>query len=112
MAYIAYGPNENCTLAVCPVAASVYEYRPSIAANSCFIALFSISMVIHIIQALKWRTWFYLGAIVSGCITEVVGYGGRLILWKDPFSFPGFLMQISEFMFPQARSQFLGSDSS
>ena len=35
-----------------------------------------------------------------GCVAEMLGYGGRIMLYKDPFSFTGFLLQIS--MFPQA----------
>lgn len=29
-----------------------------------------------------------------GCITEILGYGGRVILFYNPFSFAGFMMQI------------------
>ena len=35
-------------------------------------------------------------AMFWGCIAEMIGYGGRIMLWEDPFSFTGFLMQISE----------------
>ena len=95
--FVAYGPNENCTLAICPVNASVYEYRPSLVANSLFLALFGVCLILHLIQGLKWRTWFFGIAMFVGCVCEIIGYGGRITLYKNPFSFPGFLMQISKY---------------
>lgn len=89
-----YGPLANCTLALCSPKFSVYEYRPSITANSIFLALFGLALVIHLALGIKWRSWFYAIAIVWGCVAEVLGYGGRIMLWQDPFSFTGFLMQI------------------
>ncbi|KAL8689880.1 MAG: hypothetical protein Q9218_004545 [Villophora microphyllina] len=31
--YVVYGPDANCTLALCPAELSVYQYRPKLAAN-------------------------------------------------------------------------------
>ena len=92
---IAYGPDENCTLDTCDVETSIYGYRPSIAANTIFLVLFVLCMFIHIFQGIRWRTWFFMGAMIWGCLSEILGYSGRIILWQNPFSFPGFLMQIS-----------------
>jgi hypothetical protein len=92
--WITYGPQENCTLALCPVQASLYEYQPSLAANAIFIALFGITLIIHLIQGIKWRTWFFTTAIFWGCACEMIGYGGRIIMWQNPFSFTGFITQI------------------
>lgn len=89
-----YGPDANCTLAICSPKFGVYEYRPSIAANSVFLALFGLALIIHLILGIKWQTWFYTIAIAWGCVSEMLGYGGRIILWQDPFSFTGFLLQI------------------
>jgi hypothetical protein len=93
---VSYGPNENCTLAICPVTASVYEYRPSLVANSLFLALFGVALILHVLQGLRWRTWFFLFTMFWGCVAEMIGYGGRIMLYQNPFSFPGFLMQISK----------------
>jgi hypothetical protein len=71
--WITYGPNENCTLALCPVEASIYEYRPSLAANAVFIALFGTTLIIHLIQGFRWRTWFFTIAIFWGCTAEMIG---------------------------------------
>ena len=57
---IAFGPDANCTLDLCPVEWSVYQYRPSIPANSVFLALFGIAMFIHIYLGIRWRSWGYM----------------------------------------------------
>jgi hypothetical protein len=93
---ISYGPNENCTLANCKVEWSVLEYRPSLGASGTFIALFSIALVLHAAFGIRWRTWGYMGCMITGCITEIIGYAGRIIMWYNPFSFNGFLIQISK----------------
>lgn len=94
---ISYGRHETYTLDTCDVSTSVYEYRPSLAANAIFLALFGTALVIHIVQGLKWRTWAFLFAMFWGGVAEMIGYGGRIMLWKNPFSYPGFLTQISEY---------------
>ncbi|KAK6544639.1 hypothetical protein TWF694_001328 [Orbilia ellipsospora] len=91
--YIAYGPDTNCTLAVCDVSLSVYQYRPSLPANAIFIALFGIALVLHLIQGYMWKTWTFTICILLGCVSEMLGYGGRVMLYENPFSFTGFLLQ-------------------
>lgn len=34
--------------------------------------------------------------MLLGCLCEVIGYAGRVIMWNNPFSYPGFMIQISE----------------
>ena len=96
---ISYGPDENCTLTpgprYCPPSVGVYEYRPSLAANTAFIALFFLAMIVHIALGIRYKTWAFLFAIFWGCVSELLGYGGRVMLWENPFSFTGFLIQIS-----------------
>lgn len=84
----------NCALNTCPLDRSIYTYRPSIAANSIFIALFGISLIIHMIQGVRNKSWWFSGCMSLGCICEVIGYAGRVIVWQNPFSFNGFLLQI------------------
>jgi hypothetical protein len=101
--YVTYGPHENCTLAVCDAALSIYGYRPSLPANVTFIALFGLSLLIQLVQGIWWHTWAFMFAMFWGCTAEMVGYGGRIMLWQNPFSFPGFLVQISESALPLPR---------
>lgn len=92
--YIVYGPDANCTLALCPASLSVYQYQPSLAANVVFLTLFGVAMLIHVLMGLKWRTWFFVICMFWGCASEMIGYGGRIMLHRNPFDFSGFLMQI------------------
>lgn len=93
--YVTYGPKANCTLALCPAELSVYRYQPTLSGNVCFLVFFGIAMLIHIAMGIKWRTWFFVVCMAWGCLSEMIGYGGRLMLHKNPFTFHGFLTQIS-----------------
>ncbi|KAG9856601.1 RTA1-domain-containing protein, partial [Aureobasidium melanogenum] len=62
--------------------------------NSLFIALFGISGIIHIIQGIWYKQRTFAILMVLGCICEMIGYGGRIIMYDDPWSFNGFIMQI------------------
>jgi hypothetical protein len=57
----------------CPVSTSVYGYRPSIAWNSLFLALFAASAITHVGQGIRYRTWSFLGAMAIGGFSEAVG---------------------------------------
>lgn len=92
---ITFGPLANCTLDLCPLEASLLRYRPSIPANAVFIAIFGLSGLVHAFQGYKFKTWGFMSSMLAGCILEIIGYVGRLIIYNNPFDFNGFLMQIS-----------------
>ncbi|KAF5665348.1 phospholipid-translocating ATPase [Fusarium heterosporum] len=91
---IVFGPDANCTLELCPVEWSVYKYRPSLAANITFIVLYAIAMITHIFLGIRWRQWFYMSFMILGCLFEIIGYIGRVVLYNNPFNFGGFMIQI------------------
>lgn len=96
---VSYGPAANCvldqsSLYYCPVSSSVYGYLPALSANISFMALYAIALGIHTYQGLRWRTWWFMGAMMFGCVCEIMGYGGRVMLHHNPFSFTGFMIQI------------------
>jgi RTA1 like protein len=96
---IAYGPDANCVLDksspyYCPVSDSVYRYRPNLGGNITFMVLFFIALAIQVYQGVRWRTWWFLGAMAVGCLCEILGYAGRIMLWQNPFTFNGFMLQI------------------
>lgn len=97
--YKSFGPKANCTLEVCPLEASLLRYQPSIPVNGTFIGLFALAMIIHTIQGLRSRNWGFMASMIGGCLLEIIGYVGRLILHDNPFSFGGFLLQISKPVF-------------
>lgn len=92
---VIFGPGANCTLELCPVEWSVYQYRPSLAANLTFLVLYTLLGGIHIFLGWRWRSWWFAVFMILGCISETIGYVGRLLLWKNPFSFPGFMLQVT-----------------
>ena len=91
-----YGPDSNCTIAICSPKFSVYEYRPSLGGNVAFLVLFGLGLILHVILGVMWRSWFFMSMMVAGCLSEIIGYAGRVMLWENPFGFAGFLIQISK----------------
>ncbi|KAI1456747.1 RTA1-domain-containing protein [Annulohypoxylon moriforme] len=91
---IPFGPDATCTLDLCPLEMSVLEYRPSLGSNIAFICIFTALLSIHGVLGLRWRSWWFLGCMTVGCTTEIIGYVGRVMLFYNPFSFAGFMMQI------------------
>lgn len=92
--FITFGPESNCTLDLCSIDWTVYKYRPSLPANVIFIVLYVIAMLVHIYLGVRWRSWGFMILMICGCIWAIVGYVGRLILFMNPWSFQGFLIQI------------------
>ncbi|UNI17064.1 hypothetical protein JDV02_003443 [Purpureocillium takamizusanense] len=91
---VVFGPGANCTLAICPVELSTYKYRPSLGANAVLLALFFVAMNIHVYLGLRWRTWWFMVFMMVGCGAEIIGYVGRILLYTNPFSYAGFLIQV------------------
>lgn len=89
---------QDCTKETCPINLTIYQYAPSLAANATFLALFGLSGLIHLGQAVANRRttspWTYSMPTVIGCIGEIIGYVGRIMEHFDPFSGNGFYIQI------------------
>ncbi|KAJ3497839.1 hypothetical protein NLG97_g1594 [Lecanicillium saksenae] len=91
---VTFGPSANCTFELCTIDQSVYGYRPSLPANAIFAAIFSLIMAAHTFLGLRWKTPGYMWCMILGCIHEITGYVGRIIMWNNPWSFTGFIIQI------------------
>ncbi|KAI0194470.1 RTA1 like protein [Xylaria flabelliformis] len=91
---IPFGPDATCTLELCPIEYSIFHYRPSLAANITFLLLHFVLMLTHLGLGLRLGNWWFSGSVVAGCVSNIIGYGGRIMLWQNPFSFAGFLLQI------------------
>ncbi|KAK4154410.1 RTA1 like protein-domain-containing protein [Chaetomidium leptoderma] len=89
-----FGPKANCTLDICPLEYSVYGYRPSLAANLTFIALYAIAAVIHAYLGFRWKQWWFMGCMLVGAVNAILGYVGRVMLYYNPFNFNAFMLQI------------------
>ena len=92
--YAAGGPTANCTISACPIEYSVYGYRPSLAASGVVIAMYLLCLAVQIIQGWRFRTWGFMAATALGCLDEILGYVGRILLWQNPWNNAGFIMQI------------------
>lgn len=93
-AYNPFGPDANCTLDVCCPEYSVYAYIPELAPNTIFITLFTMAAFLYYQTGLVRNHWWFTGCMVAGCIDEVLGYTGRVMMYNDLWGFKGFMMQV------------------
>ncbi|KAJ8064733.1 hypothetical protein OCU04_007051 [Sclerotinia nivalis] len=91
----------NCTSisSECPVEATVYGYTPSLGLNVFFLVFFVLAAIFHLTTSTRYKTYFFSLAITIGCLGEVVGYLGRILLHANPWSGIGFEIQISCLIF-------------
>lgn len=96
-----YFVNLTCTDVgpYCPVSDTIYAYRPSLGFNSFFIAFFALFALTHAALGIAGKTYFFAYVLTLSCISEALGYGGRIMLWQNPFSSTGFEPQISCLIF-------------
>jgi hypothetical protein len=92
-----FGPDSPCTLDLCPIEWSIFQYRPDLAANIFFLAAFGVIGVVQAYLGWRWRAWGFMAGMVLGCICEMIGYVGRILMWDNPFSFNAFMIQIGKF---------------
>lgn len=82
---------DTCTIGVDP---ALYFYRPSLAMNAALTAVFGLSLLCHIAQGVRYKTWSFLLVFVCGAIAEVIGYVARILSWRNPWDVNAFLAQI------------------
>jgi hypothetical protein len=80
--------------AQCPVESSIYGYYPSLPVNAFFLAWFAVLLVANLGLGIRYKTWTYLIALGLGCLSEVIGYAGRILLHSNPYKKAGFDTQI------------------
>lgn len=56
----------QCTLDLCPIEDSSYDYRPSLPMNATLLALFGLSCILNIGQGLRYKTWTFMASMVLG----------------------------------------------
>lgn len=84
----------NSCYPLIPGIGNSYGYRPSLAAGIVFLVLFGLSMIAHAVQSIWKRTWWSM-VFTVGCITEILGWAGRVWSYKCPYNMNAFLMQIT-----------------
>ncbi|OHE96476.1 RTA1 like protein [Colletotrichum orchidophilum] len=74
---------------------SFYSYRVSLPANALFLALFSLSLVGFVLTVFRTRrAYLFSVAMILGVLAEMIGYGGRIVSWKNQWSENPFLVQV------------------
>lgn len=72
-----------------------YNYVPSRDVGIAFVALFAISTVAHIVQAVRFRMWWLFPTAVFCGVFELVGWSARLYSSANPRALVPFEIQIS-----------------
>ncbi|KAH8659929.1 RTA1 like protein-domain-containing protein [Xylariales sp. PMI_506] len=87
---------DSCTISTCPISESLYGYRPSIAANSIFLAIAACSLLWCLAVLIKTRRWIAFSiSVIIGCILEIIGYLQRVKGYNDPWDLTSFINGIS-----------------
>jgi hypothetical protein len=74
-----------CTSALCDLTLAHFDYIPSIGGNALYAAIFGLYIFANLFLGIKHKTWGYMAAMLLGLSGEVIGYIGRILLWKNPF---------------------------
>lgn len=74
-----------CTLETCDISLGQMTYRPSLAGNAFFAALFATFIFIQIFLGVRTKTWTFMTATICGFALETVGYVARILLHNNPF---------------------------
>jgi len=85
-------PYSECTLSLCPIEAAQLPYAPNLAGNTIYLAVFSAALLANVVLGIRYRTWGYLVGMTLGCILEVLGYVGRVMMHYNPFPENPFLL--------------------
>lgn len=79
----------------CPVEGTLYGYYPSLGANAFFAAFFGLCCIANLVFGIRYKTWTFMIALCLGCLGEVVGYIGRILMNDNPYHGSAFEIQIT-----------------
>lgn len=78
----------------CPADGSSLGYPPNLVINIIFMGVFGTSLVCHLVQGWRAKTWTFMAAMCLGSNSEVIGYLGRVLMHSNPYRLSTFLVQI------------------
>lgn len=78
----------------CPADGSPLGYAPNLAASIAFLSLFAVSLIAHVVWGIRYRTWTFMACMVLGSMTEVIGYVGRVFMYKNPYNLSTYVLII------------------
>lgn len=82
----------DCPLKLDGIQLAIMTYRPSLAGNALFAAIFAVFLVAQLALGLRYKTRGFMIAMVCGMILEIVGYVGRILMRQHMFEFGYFVM--------------------
>lgn len=80
--------------AACPVEATTLGYYPNKPLNAFIAAAFGLAAAIALAFGVRGRTWAYAGCLAAGCLLELAGYAGRVLMGANPWAKGPFELQI------------------
>lgn len=78
-------PPVDCAPIACPLIEPYLIYNPSLPGNASYLAVFSFLLLAQLAMGIRYRTWSYMAAMVSGLALEAIGYAGRIQLHHNSF---------------------------
>lgn len=85
---------DHCTLDTCCLAQAWFTYRPNYAGNLFFACFFGFMIIPQLFFGIKYKASGFMVGMIIGCVLEVLGYVGRLLLHDNPFSGNAFLLYL------------------
>ena len=70
-----------------------YGYTPTTWICILFVALYSLTTLVHLAQAIRSRMWWMIPTAVLCGLTEIIGWSGRLWSSYDVDNMDPYLMQ-------------------
>ncbi|KAF4970028.1 hypothetical protein FSARC_2845 [Fusarium sarcochroum] len=80
--------------AECPIKYTIYGYRPNLGANCFLVAFFGIAFFTNIWLGIRFRTRAYATVLAFGCLSQILGYLGRIGMYYRPFNAIPFEIQV------------------
>ena len=69
----------------CPADGSSLGYPPNLVVSIIFMGVFGTSLVCHLVQGWRAKTWTFMIAMCLGSNAEVIGYLGRVFMHSNPY---------------------------
>ncbi|KAF4547296.1 RTA1-like protein 2 [Elsinoe fawcettii] len=69
-----------------------YRYHPSKVAAIIFVIAFGVTTILHSVQVIRRRTWYFIPLVIGG-IFEVLGFIGRVLSTNDLWALGPYIMQ-------------------
>lgn len=87
---------DTCSAGVselCPVEATLFGDYLNTGASAFYAASYGVLLAAQAYLSWRSKTWTFSAWFAVGCVIEMVGWIGRILLSKNPWSFGGFVIQ-------------------